>query len=34
MWPTYLLVALFPTPLLACFGDDVVDARRAGDPSR
>ena len=29
MWPTYLLVALFPTPLLCVFGDDVVDARGA-----
>lgn len=29
MWPTYLIVALFPTPLLRVFGDEVVEARSA-----
>jgi O-antigen/teichoic acid export membrane protein len=29
MWPIYLLTALFPTPLLRVFGDDVVSARGA-----
>jgi O-antigen/teichoic acid export membrane protein len=29
MWPIYLITALFPTPLLRVFGDDVVDAKGA-----
>jgi O-antigen/teichoic acid export membrane protein len=29
MWPIYLLTALFPTPLLQVFGEDVVAARGA-----
>lgn len=29
MWPTYLLIALFPTPLLRVFGPEVVAARGA-----
>ena len=29
MWPTYLLIALFPTPLLRVFGPEVVEARGA-----
>jgi O-antigen/teichoic acid export membrane protein len=29
MWPIYLVVALFPTPLLEVFGDEVVSARGA-----
>ncbi|MCB1039539.1 MAG: oligosaccharide flippase family protein [Acidimicrobiales bacterium] len=29
MWPMYLVIALFPTPLLRVFGDDVVAARGA-----
>lgn len=29
MWPIYLITALFPTPLLRVFGDDVVEARGA-----
>ncbi|MBX3284965.1 MAG: polysaccharide biosynthesis protein [Actinobacteria bacterium] len=29
MWPTYLLIALFPTPLLRLFGPEVVAARGA-----
>lgn len=29
MWPTYLVIALFPTPLLRIFGAEVVQARSA-----
>lgn len=29
MWPIYLVTALFPTPLLRVFGDEVVEARGA-----
>lgn len=29
MWPLYLLIAVFPTPLLMVFGEEVVDARGA-----
>src|SRR5699024_3918976 len=29
MWPLYLLIAVFPTPLLQVFGDEVVQARGA-----
>jgi len=29
MWPLYLITALFPTPLLRVFGDDVVEAKGA-----
>ncbi len=29
MWPTYLLIALFPTPLLEVFGPEVVEAKGA-----
>jgi O-antigen/teichoic acid export membrane protein len=29
MWPIYLITALFPTPLLRVFGDDVVAAKGA-----
>jgi O-antigen/teichoic acid export membrane protein len=29
MWPIYLLTALFPTPLLRVFGDEVVEAKGA-----
>ena len=29
MWPLYLLIALFPTPLLQVFGPEVVEARGA-----
>lgn len=29
MWPIYLLIAAFPTPLLRVFGDEVVAARGA-----
>lgn len=29
MWPIYLTVALFPTPLLRVFGEEVVEARSA-----
>jgi O-antigen/teichoic acid export membrane protein len=29
MWPIYLITALFPTPLLRVFGDDVVEAKGA-----
>ncbi|HEX2578411.1 MAG TPA: oligosaccharide flippase family protein [Aquihabitans sp.] len=29
MWPTYLLIALFPRPLLQVFGPEVVEAKGA-----
>lgn len=29
MWPMYLLIALFPTPLLRVFGDEVTEAKGA-----
>jgi O-antigen/teichoic acid export membrane protein len=29
MWPLYALIALFPTPLLQVFGEQVVDAKGA-----
>jgi hypothetical protein len=29
MWPIYLITALFPSPLLRVFGDEVVEAKGA-----